>query len=43
MLIEKRKLKINFKNINFVLHNPSILKTIIQGKVKMRYEMLKED
>ena len=34
MLIEKRKLKINFKNINFVLHNPSILKTIIQGKGK---------
>jgi len=34
MLIEKRKFKINFKNINFALHNPSILKTIIQGKSK---------
>ncbi len=34
MLIEKSKLKINFKNINFVLHNSSILKTIIQGKSK---------
>ena len=34
MLIEKRKFKINIKNINFVLHNPSILKAIIQGKSK---------
>ena len=34
MLIEIRNFKINFKNINFVLHTPSILKTIIQGKSK---------
>ena len=34
MLIEKMKFKINFKNIDFVLHNPSILKTISQGKSK---------
>ena len=34
MLTEKRKFKINFKNINFAIHHPSILKTIIQGKSK---------
>ena len=35
MLTEKmKKSYFNFKNINFVLHNPSILKTIIQGKSK---------
>jgi SAM-dependent methyltransferase len=35
MLTQKsKKSYINFKNINFVLHNPSILKTIIQGKSK---------
>lgn len=33
MLIEKKKRSyINLQNINFVLHNPSIFKNIIQGK-----------
>ena len=35
MLIEKRRKNIfNVKNFNFVLHNPVILKTLIQGKSK---------
>jgi SAM-dependent methyltransferase len=35
MLTQKSKKSfLNFQNINFVLHNPSILKTIIQGKSK---------
>ena len=34
MLLEKRKFKINLKNINLFLHNPSIIKPIIKGKSK---------
>ena len=33
MLIEKNKnLKSSFEKINFVIHHPSLVKTIIQGK-----------
>ncbi len=34
MLTEKRKFKINLKNLNYVLQHPSILKNILQGKSK---------
>ena len=36
MLIEKRKKNyLNFKNINYIIHHPSIFKNIIQGKSRV--------